>query len=173
MERNLSFHRKCELLGVSPSTAYAKRQSSASGRNEEDMELARKIEEIYLKYPFYGSRRMAREISREGSPVNRKRIQRLMRLMDLAGPGSRPRDEQTASAAQDLSLPFEEPQDRASEPGMEQRHHLHADQIRIPVPDGRGRLAQPPHPRLQAVQHNGRRLLRGGTGGGAQEVRHA
>lgn len=85
MERNLSFHRKCELLGVSPSTAYAKRQSSASRRNEEDMELARKIEEIYLKYPFYGSRRMAREISREGSPVNRKRIQRLMRQMDLVG----------------------------------------------------------------------------------------
>ena len=85
MERNLSFHRKCELLGVSPSTAYAKRQSSASRRNEENMELARKIEEIYLKYPFYGSRRMAREISREGSPVNRKRIQRLMRQMDLVG----------------------------------------------------------------------------------------
>ena len=85
MEKNLSFQRKCELLGVSPSTAYAQRKPGAGQRNEEDMKLARRIEEIYLKYPFYGSRRIAREISRDGSPVNRKRVQRLMRLMDLVG----------------------------------------------------------------------------------------
>lgn len=85
MERKLSFQRKCELLGVSPSTAYAQRKPGAGQRDEEDMKLARRIEEIYLKYPFYGSRRIAREISRDGSPVNRKRVQRLMRLMDLVG----------------------------------------------------------------------------------------
>jgi putative transposase len=38
------------------------------------MTLAGRIEEIYLKYPFYGSRRIARELSRDGSPVNRKRV---------------------------------------------------------------------------------------------------
>ena len=85
MERNLSFRRKCELLGVSPSTAYAQRKQGAGQRNGEDMTLAGRIEEIYLKYPFYGSRRIARELSRDGSPVNRKRVQRLMRLMDLVG----------------------------------------------------------------------------------------
>ena len=85
MDKKLSFQRKCELLSISPSTAYAQRKPSVIQRNEEDMKLARKIEEIYLKYPFYGSRRIAREISRNGSPVNRKRVQRLMRLMDLVG----------------------------------------------------------------------------------------
>ena len=85
MERNLSFRRKCELLGVSPSTAYAQRTQGAGQQNGEDMTLAGRIEEIYLKYPFYGSRRLARELSRDGSPVNRKRVQRLMRLMDLVG----------------------------------------------------------------------------------------
>ena len=85
MERELSFRRKCELLGVSPSTAYAQRKPSANRRNEEDMKLAGKIEEIYLKYPFYGNRRIARELSGDGSPVNRKRVKRLMRLMDLVG----------------------------------------------------------------------------------------
>ena len=57
----------------------------------EDMELARKTEGIYLKYPFYGGRRIAREISAEGRPVNRKRVQRLMRLMELVGQAPGPR----------------------------------------------------------------------------------
>ena len=85
MEEKLPFRRKCELLGVSPSTAYSQRQPRASRRNEEDVELAEMIEDIYLKCPFYGSRRIARELSRRGTPVNRKRVQRLMQKMGLAG----------------------------------------------------------------------------------------
>ena len=85
MEENLPFQRKCELLEVSPSTVYSRRQMRISRRNEENIELCRKIEGIYLKWPFYGSRRMAQEISRQGTPVNRKRIQRLMRQMGLVG----------------------------------------------------------------------------------------
>ena len=71
--------------GVSPSTVYSRRQMRIGRRNEEDIELARKIEDIYVKYPFYGSRRMAQEISRQGTPVNRKRVQRLMQKMGLVG----------------------------------------------------------------------------------------
>ena len=85
MEENLPFRRKCELLEVSPSTVYSRRQMRIGRRNEEDIELARKIEDIYVKYPFYGSRRMAQEISRQGTPVNRKRVQRLMQKMGLVG----------------------------------------------------------------------------------------
>ena len=54
-------------------------------RNEEDIELAGKIEDIYLRWPFHGSRRMAQEISRQGTPVNRKRVQRLMQKMGPVG----------------------------------------------------------------------------------------
>lgn len=43
----------------------------------------RLIDEQYLKTPFYGSRSMARHFRREGLNVNRKRIQRLMRLMGI------------------------------------------------------------------------------------------
>ena len=58
----------------------------------------RRIDELYLEYPFYGSRRMAVELTRKGHAVNRKRIQRLMRIMGLEGlaPGpntSRPHPE--------------------------------------------------------------------------------
>jgi putative transposase len=64
----------------------------------EERALMRRIDETYLKHPYYGSRRMAEVLSREGHPLNRKRAQRLMRLMGLEGmaPGpstSRPHPE--------------------------------------------------------------------------------
>jgi len=43
----------------------------------------RRIDEQYLRTPFYGSRRMTAWLRREGEEVNRKRVQRLMRLMAL------------------------------------------------------------------------------------------
>ena len=53
----------------------------------------RLIDEQYLKTPFYGSRRMAASLRRQGEAVNRKRVQRLMALMGLEasipGRGSR------------------------------------------------------------------------------------
>ena len=45
--------------------------------------LMRLIDEIHLQRPFYGSRRARDELGDRGHPVNRKRVQRLMRLMDL------------------------------------------------------------------------------------------
>ena len=49
----------------------------------DDLELMRKIDEIYSAHPEFGSRQMARWFRRQGYGVNRKRIQRLMRLMGL------------------------------------------------------------------------------------------
>ncbi len=43
----------------------------------------RRIDELYTLHPFYGSRRMAAVLSKEGEAVNRKRVQRLMRLMGI------------------------------------------------------------------------------------------
>ena len=43
----------------------------------------RLIDEIHLQLPFYGSRRMRDELEERGHTVNRKRVQRLMRQMDL------------------------------------------------------------------------------------------
>ena len=43
----------------------------------------RRIDELFLKYPFYGSRQMARQLRREGIRVGRHRVRRLMRLMGL------------------------------------------------------------------------------------------
>ena len=45
--------------------------------------LMRVIDETYLAYPFFGSRQMTRWLLRQGYAVNRKRVHRFMRLMNL------------------------------------------------------------------------------------------
>ena len=74
-----SISRQCQLLGMSRSSFYYVPRPMDS----EDLELMRLIDEQYLKTPFFGSRSMARHFRRQGRKVNRKRIQRLMRLMGI------------------------------------------------------------------------------------------
>ena len=50
----------------------------------------RRIDELHLELPFYGSRRMTFELNKEGCGVNRKRVQRLMRLMGIEALVPRP-----------------------------------------------------------------------------------
>jgi putative transposase len=78
---HLSICRQCELLGLNRSTYYL----TPAIAWEEDLHLMRRIDEQYLKTPFYGSRRMTAVLNRSGEAVNRKRVQRLMRLMGLEG----------------------------------------------------------------------------------------
>jgi putative transposase len=54
-------------------------------QDEEDLLLCRLIDEQYTRRPLYGSRRMVLYLRRHGHIVNRKRVQRLMRTMGLAG----------------------------------------------------------------------------------------
>ena len=70
---------QCALLGVSRSSIYYR----PKGASEEDLSLMREIDRQYLATPFYGSRRMRAWLNRQGSPVSRKRVQRLMRVMGL------------------------------------------------------------------------------------------
>ena len=51
--------------------------------SEEDRAIMALIDRQYLARPYYGSRRMAAWLATQGHPVNRKRVQRLMRLMGL------------------------------------------------------------------------------------------
>jgi putative transposase len=88
--------RQCALVGVSRSTVYA--QKTPRPADELDLLHSRLIDEEYTRHPFYGTRRMVVYLKTVGHTVNRKRVQRLMRLMGLAGmaPGpntSRPHPE--------------------------------------------------------------------------------
>ena len=75
--------RQCELAGVSRATVYAQRIPKQT--DEQDLELLRLIDEQYTRRPFYGSRKMVSFLETQGHWVNRKRVQRLMRIMGLAG----------------------------------------------------------------------------------------
>ena len=54
----------------------------------------RLLDEIHLERPFYGSRRLRDELETQGHPVNRKRVQRLMRQMGLSALYPKPRTSQ-------------------------------------------------------------------------------
>ncbi len=74
---------QCQLAGVSRATVYARRAPRSA--SELDLELLRLIDEQYTRRPFYGSRKMVSFLRVQGYRVNRKRVQRLMRLLGLAG----------------------------------------------------------------------------------------
>jgi len=74
---------QCALAGVNRSSCYGDNETKVL--NAEDLELLRLIDEEYTRHPFYGSRRMKRILLTLGYRVNRKRVQRLMRALGLAG----------------------------------------------------------------------------------------
>jgi len=74
---------QCILAGVSRATVYA--QQEPRPVDEIDLLLSRRIDEEYTRRPFYGTRRMVVFLKTAGHIVNRKRVQRLMRQMGLAG----------------------------------------------------------------------------------------
>jgi putative transposase len=69
----LSIARQCALLGLARSTRYYR-----VGEGAENLALMRRIDELYLRFPFYGSRKFSELLG-----VNRKRTQRLMRRMGI------------------------------------------------------------------------------------------
>ena len=83
----LSIRRQCALLGLNRSTLYYR----GVEESETNLCLMRLIDEQYLRTPFYGSRRMAVWLQREGHAVNRKRVRRFMRLMGLEAIYPKPR----------------------------------------------------------------------------------
>ena len=83
----LPLSRQCELLGVSRSSQYY----APSGESAENLALLRRLDELHLEHPFYGSRQMARHLRREGVVAGRHRLRRLMRLMGMEAIYRRPR----------------------------------------------------------------------------------
>ena len=75
----LPVSRQCELLGLPRSSFYYQPEPQC----DRDARLMRRIDELYLAHPFYGSRQMTRTLRREGHTINRKRVRRLMRRMGL------------------------------------------------------------------------------------------
>ena len=86
-EGPLSLSRQCVLLGVSRSSLYYR----PKGESAENLALMRRMDELHMEYPFYGSRQMMRHLRREGATAGRHRIRRLMAVMGMEATYRRPR----------------------------------------------------------------------------------
>jgi putative transposase len=89
---DLSVRRQCALLNVARSGVYRPKPATAA----DDLVLMRRIDELHLELPFFGSRRMTFELNKEGRGINRKRAQRLMRMMGIEALVPRPGTSQAA-----------------------------------------------------------------------------
>ena len=78
-DADLSIVAQCRLLKVARSSLYRRTMTVS----EDDLQLMRRIDELYLATPFYGARRMVAALRRDGCMVNRKRVRRLMRVMRI------------------------------------------------------------------------------------------
>jgi putative transposase len=70
---------QCRLLKVARSTLYYRSVPVSA----DDLAVMRRMDELHLAWPFYGSRRTAAVLRREGWAVNRKRAKRLMKVMGI------------------------------------------------------------------------------------------
>ena len=84
--KDLSVRRQYALLSVARSGVY--RPKPVVGAD--DLAVMRRIDELHLGLPFYGSRRMTFELNKEGRGLNRKRVRRLMRAMGIEALVPRP-----------------------------------------------------------------------------------
>lgn len=75
----LSIRRQCELLGLNRSSLYYEPASETT----DNLRLMQLLDAEYTAHPFLGSRRLLRWLRQRGEQVNRKRVQRLLRLMGL------------------------------------------------------------------------------------------
>jgi putative transposase len=75
----LSIRRQCELMGISRSGFYYE----PLPESEENLRYMRRLDELHLDYPVYGSRRLTALLQREGWEVNRKRVARLLQRMGV------------------------------------------------------------------------------------------
>lgn len=76
----MSVVRQCALAGLPRSSYY---YESIGREKPENLRLMRRLDELYLKRPFYGYPRMTGWLREQGWEVNEKRVARLMRLMGL------------------------------------------------------------------------------------------
>ena len=75
----LSLRQQCELLGLARSSLYYEVRPETS----ENLALMRRLDELHLRHPVYGSRRLGCLLAAEGLIVNRKRVVRLLRQMGI------------------------------------------------------------------------------------------
>ncbi len=86
----LSVRRQCAILHLHRSTYYYR----PCGESALNLELMRRIDELFTESPFLGSRQMRTMLNDLGYQVGRERVRRLMRKMGLMAVYQKPRTSQ-------------------------------------------------------------------------------
>lgn len=101
-ESELPVTRQCELLKVNRASIYYQPAPVPA----EDLNIMRALDEIHQLRPFLGSRRLVDELQAKGFTVNRKRVLRLMRLMNLSPIYPKPRTTKPGRGAGHRVYPY-------------------------------------------------------------------
>ena len=80
LDVGLSVRQQCELMGISRGAYYYEPRPESA----ENLAIMRRLDELHLDRPFYGSLRLTARLRRDGWEINRKRVMRLMALMGIA-----------------------------------------------------------------------------------------
>lgn len=83
----LTVKRQCELLGLNRRGVYYTPRPVSKA----DLQLMRRIDELHLKHPYYGARRLAKQLRREGLEVGRVHVATLMHRMGIQALYRKPR----------------------------------------------------------------------------------
>jgi putative transposase len=83
----LSIRRQCQLLSLARSGVYRARHTA----DADDLALMRRLDELFTRWPFLGSRRLTALLREDGLSINRKRVRGLMRRMGIVALGPKPR----------------------------------------------------------------------------------
>jgi putative transposase len=94
MNPALPISQQCRLLALPRSSVYRKPAEVSA----EDLAMMALIDRRYLARPYYGSHRMAAWLATQGHRIDRKRVQRLMRLLGLAAIYQRPNTSKPSAA---------------------------------------------------------------------------
>ena len=97
---DIPIYRQCKLLELFRSSHYYE----PAQKSEYNLKLMKLIDEQYTKAPFYRTRRMTEWLRRQGYKVNRKRVQRLMRLMGIEA--IYPKKRISTSSEEDRRYPY-------------------------------------------------------------------
>ena len=82
----LSIRRQAAMLGINRN-----RLETAERVGEEDRAIMRDLDELHVRWPVYGARKLVVELRKRGWQLGRKRVRRLMRIMGLAAVAPKPR----------------------------------------------------------------------------------
>ena len=101
-EHDLPVVRQCALLDLARSTAYYRPEPVS----EADLVLMRRIDELHLKWPFLGARRLRDVLQTEGFEAGRKHVGTLMRRMGMAALYRKPRTSIPGSGSTHRVFPY-------------------------------------------------------------------